>query len=117
MTLSKARDRARKRIERLERGVLPDSNLALSCLPPDERKLVLKEIALHAIETPVSAGHRIAAIKEINLMEHVYDGGNIRDVNVVFVIGKGYSDTQKILPIGEVQSSKNDIRYNVIPDP
>lgn len=74
MPLSKARDRARKRIERAEaKGVQPTSNLAISCLPPDERKQVLKAIALHAIEQPVSAGHKIAAIKELNLMEHVYD--------------------------------------------
>jgi len=72
MPLSKARDRARKR---LERGgyVLPSSNLAISYLPPDTRKEVLTQIALHAIEKPVTAGHKIAAIKELNLMEHVYD--------------------------------------------
>ena len=74
MPLSKARNRARNRLLRAEkRGEQPTSNLALSCLPPDERKAVLKEIALSAIEKPISAGHKIAAIKELNLMEHVYD--------------------------------------------
>ncbi len=85
-----------------KRGLQPGCNLAISCLPPDERKQVLKEIALHAIETPVTAGQKIAAVKEINLMEHIYDGGGIRDVNVVFVIGKGYRDVPQIVE-GEVK--------------
>ena len=66
--------------KRLERGVIqPSPTESIMLLPLDERKEVLKEIALHAIEKPVTAGQKIAAIKEINLMEHVYDvpfGGN-----------------------------------------
>ena len=93
MSLSKARDRARKRLERLRNGVQPSSNLAISCLPPDERKQVLKEIALHVIETPVTAGQKIAAIKEINLMEHIYDtppyGGGSRVINFIVIGEKG----------------------------
>jgi len=35
----------------------------------------------------------IAAISELNKMEHIYEtGGNIRDINVVFIIGKGYQE-------------------------
>jgi len=58
--------------KRLERGAKPTPNLAITILPPDERKQVLKEIALHAIQKPVSAGHKIAAIRELNLMEQIY---------------------------------------------
>jgi len=73
MPLSKARDRARKKLQRDEaRGLQPSSNLAISILPPDERKQVLKEIALHAIDKPVTAGQKIAAIRELNLMEGSY---------------------------------------------
>ena len=99
MPLSKARDRARKRLEYREKHGLPLlSNPAFSVLPPDKRKEVLAQVALHAIETPVSAGHKIAAIKEINLMEHIYEpGGNVRDVNVVFIIGRGYRDVPQIV--------------------
>ena len=57
----------------MKKGIKPDSNLAISTLAPEERKQVLKEIALHVTEKPVSAGQRIAAIKELNLMEHIYD--------------------------------------------
>ena len=74
-----------------QRGVQPSCNLAISCLPPDERKQVLKQIALHAIETPVTAGQKIAAVKELNLMEHIYDPKDYgRDIKIVFVIGQGY---------------------------
>ena len=71
MPLSKARMRLRKQ---LDRGtVKPSPTTAFMLLPLDERKEVLKSIALHSIEKPISAGHVIAAIKEYNLMEHVYD--------------------------------------------
>lgn len=40
----------------------------------------------------------IAAIAELNKMEHIYEvGGNIRDVNVVFVIGKGYANQPQLM--------------------
>ncbi len=98
MPLSKARNRARNKLWRAEQKAQalglpieqPTSNLAISCLPPDERKAVLKEIALHAIETHVSAGHKIAAIKEINLMEHIYDpqpaGNDNRHITFIFQV-------------------------------
>ena len=73
MPLSKARNRARMKLIRAEkRGVPLECNLAISILPPDERKQVLKQIALHAIDKPVTAGQVIAAIREINLMEGSY---------------------------------------------
>ena len=42
-------------------------------LSKKERLLLLSEIAKHEIEKPVTAGHKIAAIREHNLMEHIYD--------------------------------------------
>jgi len=76
MSLSKARDRTRKRIERAKRSGKPVQlrpTDAITILPQDERKDILAKIAQHTIEKPVTAGHKIAAIKELNLMEHVYD--------------------------------------------
>ena len=73
MPLSKSRMNALKRFQRAEaKGVKPVPNLAISILPPDERKQVLKQIALHAIDKPVTAGQVIAAIREFNLMEGSY---------------------------------------------
>lgn len=70
MPLSRTRDRLRKRIER--GTVLPSPTDRFHALPLYKRKEVLAEIALHPNETPVSPRHRIAAVKELNLMEHVY---------------------------------------------
>ena len=42
-------------------------------LSKKERLLLLAEIAKHDIQKPVTAGHKIAAIHEQNLMEHIYD--------------------------------------------
>ncbi len=74
-----------------------------------ERLQLLTRIARHEIELPVSAGHVTQAVAEVNKMEHVYEaGGNIRDINVVFVIGKGYSELP--LPAGKLieQESAKD---------
>ncbi len=38
-----------------------------------ERRRILTTIARHPIETPVSAGHQIAAVSEMNKMEHIYE--------------------------------------------
>ena len=62
-----------------------------------ERKERLTEVARHRIETPVTAGHKIQAVAELNKMEHIYEpGGNTRDVHVVFVVGRGYVDKKQI---------------------
>jgi len=42
--------------------------------------------------TPIRTSN-ISSIAELNKMDHIYElGGNLRDVNVVFVIGKGYKN-------------------------
>src|SRR3990167_1321281 len=53
----------------------------------ERRKSRLQEVVDHAIETPVSAGHRVAAAKELNLMERVYTQANDRPsiVSVTYV--------------------------------
>lgn len=64
---------------------------------PSRRLEILTKIAEHKIETPVSAGHITQAVSEMNKMEHIYEpGGNIRDVNVVFVIGRGYANQPQL---------------------
>ena len=56
-----------------------------------ERKEKLTEIADGEHKIPITARDKIQAIAELNKMEHIYEpGGNARDVNVVFVIGRGY---------------------------
>ena len=115
MSLSRERDRIRKRIERANaKGspiqLSPTDEFAL--LPKYKRKEVLAEIALHRTETPVSAGHRIAAIKEINLMEHIYDGsqplaGEIIN-NFVFVLPSGTKITPRALIEGEKDAVKQE---------
>ena len=105
MPLSKARMRALKRFQRAEaKGVLPDSNLAISILPPDERKQVLKEIALHAIDKPVTAGQKIAAIRELNLMEGSY--APIRHQHVVFEVR--LVDVETGDPVGLLEGQKEE---------
>ena len=65
----------------------------------EERLKLLTEIARHNIEMPVSAGHKITAIAEMNKMGGDYAPEKTRpvaQVNVVFVIGKGYRDAPQL---------------------
>ncbi len=94
MALSKARNRLRMRLVRaVEPGApvqLADGDFKL--LPKGKRLEVLAEIALHAVEKPVSAGHKVAAIKEINLMTHTYDEAPAREAvrqTFVFIMPEG----------------------------
>ncbi len=95
MTLSKARNRVRMRKIRAEaRGeeVHLSATDEFSLLPLYRRKEVLAAIALHRIEAPVTAGHIIAAVKECNLMEHVYDEAPEKAVaqqTFVFIMPEG----------------------------
>ena len=58
----------------------------------NEKRGIAAEIARDKSNKP---HERIAGVKEDNLMEHIYEaGGNIRDVNVIFVIGKGYKEIE-----------------------
>ena len=52
----------------------------------EERMRLLSEIAKHKVETPVSAGHRIQAISELNKMEHIYNDRGDTTNNTVFNI-------------------------------
>lgn len=50
-----------------------------------------------AVVTKIKLHNPIQAIAELNKMDHIYEvGGQVRDVNIVFVIGKGYSDLRQI---------------------
>ena len=57
-----------------------------------ERRERLSDIIRHKVESPVTAGHIIAATDKLNLMEHIYETGNVQNVNVAFVIGRGYKE-------------------------
>ncbi len=101
MPLSKARNRARMRLLSLEaKGLLPDCNLALMLLPPDERKRVLADIARGPTEMPVTAGQRIAAIKELNLMEHIYDTQISYNEIKILIVRAGHEDVLPLLGEG-----------------
>jgi len=79
------------RLAALEARRTPSENQAVAIV--NERMELLTKIARHQIEVPVSAGHITQSIAELNKMEHIYEtGGNIRDINVIFVIGRGYRD-------------------------
>lgn len=60
----------------------------------DKRVKSLDAIVEHDIEVPVSAGHVVAAARELNQMEHVYDSSR-QNVNVIFVIGRGYRELRE----------------------
>lgn len=82
------------RLQELHAETVPCPEIANAAVAVvKERLQILTRIARHKIETPVSAGHINQSIAELNKMEHIYEpGGNIRDVNVVFIIGRGYKD-------------------------
>ncbi len=66
-------------------------------MPLTERQERLTEFAREDIETKegnlIRHGN-ISAIAELNKIDHIYEaGGNVRDVNVIFVVGKGYVDS------------------------
>lgn len=79
------RERVRRYRERLlEKALqiqaLPSSlspNISPSEKPPiasiPERLEELTQILRHPIEVPVTAGHKIAAVTEMNKMEHIYE--------------------------------------------
>jgi len=79
-----------------------------------QRKRRLQEIVDHAIETPVSAGHRVAAAKELNLMERVYadqHAGQPPVINVTYVFNQAPNSAQnahalpETPPIKEIEGS------------
>ena len=83
------------RLAELQASIPPSEEQAIAFVI--ERKKLLTKIARHKIEVPVSAGHKVAAIKEINLMERVYEepsGGQDNRVLNIFVIDR---ETKELL--------------------
>ena len=88
-------------------------------LSKHERLVILSEIAKHQIESAVSAGHKIAAIREANLMEGVYQEAlsgynDNRTTNIIVLdgstkelIGKIHERTGKLIE-GSVQPKSGD---------
>ena len=101
------------RIEALREGVVNNAYANY-----EERLKILTKIARHDAETPVSPGHITQAVSELNKMEHIYETGATRDVNVVFVIGKGYQrDSPQIEPAGNQNPTLGypDVQNNAKP--
>ena len=74
------------RLAHLRESMAVSATQTLNAL--ERRKHRLQEIVDHPIETPVSAGHRVAAAKELNLMERVYQDGSAGKpgiVNITYV--------------------------------
>jgi len=70
-------------------------------LSKHERLVILSEIAKHQIESAVSAGHKIAAIRESNLMEGVYQEAQTgyidnRTVNIIVSSDKAKELTENV---------------------
>ncbi len=83
-----AQDKVKVRIAEL--SALADER---AVAPVAERRELLSKIARHPIEMPVSAGHKLAAIAELNKMGGDYAPERKQvdlNVDVHFVIGKGY---------------------------
>ncbi len=86
------------RLAEIQAGVVPD--VAQVQADFAERLQILAKIARHQVEMPVTAGHVTQAVAEINKMEHIYEaGGNIRNINVVFVIGRGYRESPQVVEV------------------
>lgn len=87
------------RLRELEAAIPRPGHEEIAIAGIDERLKILTDIARHTIEMPVGAGHKTQAIAEINKMQHIYEpGSQSQQVNIVFVVGKGYDVPQ----LGEV---------------
>lgn len=58
------------RLQQLQAEIVPDPEIVKAVIR--EKLEILTEIARHGIEMPVSAGHKITAIAEMNKMEGHY---------------------------------------------
>ncbi len=95
-------------------------------IPPTEDQVIeivrenikmLREIAQHPIEMPVSAGHKITAARELHLLHHLYEpGGNVRDINVVFVIGAGYRAPTAPVQLVETVEQVRQVEKEMVQD-
>jgi len=99
--------RARKR---LDRGVNPKQTDTWDSLPLYKRKERLTELALAPLDpSAIKPGHVVMAIKELNLMEHVYDPSPPHQDNrqILIVVGDeaGKLALQKLLNGGTRPSS------------
>lgn len=60
-----------------------------------------------AVVTKIKLHGPIQAIAELNKMDHIYEpDGQLRDVNIVFVIGKGYSNLPQLIERKDGNSDK-----------
>jgi len=62
-----------------------------------ERREILSEIARSTHKEPVTARERIQATDTLNKMDKLYSEGVVKNINVVFVIGRGYREENRRL--------------------
>ena len=98
MPLSKARNAARMRIARAEaKGMQPSASQKLEIMSTNQRKDRLAELILMPLDSDkITAKHVISAIDVYNKMDKLYNdnGGAQVQVNVQFVIGRGYRQAE-----------------------
>ena len=70
-----------------------------------EKARGLLEKVMEESKTAGDRTNRIAAIKELNLMEHIYDERPPTNTNLIFVIGKGFQPQDVVE--GEVVQSQD----------
>ena len=96
MSLSRARNAAQMRVRRaLAKGEQPKPTDEFAKLPKLERMNILAELAMARTSAPVTPGHKILAIKELNLMEHIYDvAPRLQDNRQYNIIIQGGEETK-----------------------
>ena len=85
------------RLAVLQQAAIPPEAVANAAIAlVSERMALLSAIARHKVEIPVSAGHKVTAIAELNKMEGAYPPEKhiVANYNVRFVIGKGYKELE-----------------------
>ena len=99
MPLSKARNRARYHIDKaLKTGLQPTATQKLEIMSTNQRKDRLAELILMPLDSDkITAKHVISAIDVYNKMDKLYapdNSGSPVQVNVQFVIGRGYRQSE-----------------------
>ena len=99
MPLSKARNATRMRIARAEaKGMQPSATQKLEIMSTNQRKDRLAELILMPLDSDkITAKHVISAIDVYNKMDKLYapdNSGSPVQVNVQFVIGRGYRQAE-----------------------
>ena len=69
-------------------------------LSEEDRKKRLTEVAMLPVKQPVTGREVVLSITELNKMEHVYEEQTPPNVNIAFVIGRGYRELKQLQDVG-----------------